>query len=220
MTLEFIEINPTHTPTATVIWLHGLGASGDDFVPIVPQLHLPPHVNVRFLFPHAPQRPVTLNFGYVMPAWYDIYSLDRNMREDETGIAATAQTIGKLIQQENARGIPSNRIILAGFSQGGAIALHTALHYPQPLAGVIALSTYLPLHQQFGPRLSEQNKQLPIFMAHGDADSIVPLNFAELSKHLLQQQGYQVEWHIYPMAHQVCLEEIHDISKAIQAFLS
>jgi phospholipase/carboxylesterase len=214
-----IEINPNNPAKATIIWLHGLGASGDDFVPIVPELHLPENLNIRFIFPHAPKRPVTINFNYVMPAWYDIYDLNREAKEDEAGIDASCNTIAQLIDQEKNRAVASDKIILAGFSQGGAIALRTALHYPDKLAGVLALSTYLPLAKKTGGNLSHANKDLPIFMAHGTHDDIVPLQFAEMSKNFLEQHGYQVDWQTYPMAHQVCAAEIKAISERIQKWL-
>jgi len=213
--LEYIEVNPEKKAQASIIWLHGLGANGDDFVPLVPQLKLPPDLAIRFIFPHAPTRPVTINFGYVMPAWYDIYSLNRDMQEDAEGIKQSSTAITQLIEQEKKLGIPSDKIILAGFSQGGAIALHTALHYPEKLAGVIALSTYVPLHKHFGLHTEKANSNTPIFMAHGEQDNIVPLEFAVLSKNLLQKSHYSVDWKTYPMAHSVSLEETKDIREFI-----
>lgn len=213
--LEYIEINPETKAQASIIWLHGLGANGNDFVPLVPQLKLPSDLAIRFIFPHAPNRPVTINFGYVMPAWYDIYSLNREMQEDAEGIEQSSNAIIELIEKEKNKGIASEKIMLAGFSQGGAIALHTGLHYPEKLAGIIALSTYIPLHKYFGRETEKANSQTPIFMAHGEHDDIVPLEFAELSKNLLQKNNYSVDWKTYPMTHSVCLEEIKDIQHFI-----
>ncbi len=217
--LNYIEQNPALPAVATVIWLHGLGASGHDFENIPPVLNLPSDLPVRFIFPHAPTRPVSINAGYIMPAWYDIYSLDRGGREDEAGVLESASHIAQLIEQEEAKGIPSDKIVLAGFSQGAAMALQTALHYPKKLAGVFALSGYLPLSHQFGERLSEANRKIPIYMAHGTQDGVVPLQYAEHSKAYLIQHGYSVEWQTYPMAHEVCLEEIRAISQHLIAWL-
>jgi phospholipase/carboxylesterase len=212
MPLESIIIEPKQQPaTHAIIWLHGLGASGDDFVPIVPQLQLPESLAIRFIFPNAPVRPVTLNMGMPMPAWYDIFSLNRNSKQDEKGIHESSEAIQQLIKDQNAKGIRSDNIILAGFSQGGAIALHTALHYPEKLAGVMALSCYLPLHETFGTTKEKANEPISIFMAHGASDAVVPFAFAELSKRMLLEHHYSVQWHTYPMEHSVCLEEIKDI---------
>jgi phospholipase/carboxylesterase len=197
----------------SIIWLHGLGANGHDFEPIVPELNLPTAVKMRFVFPHAPQLPVTINSGVVMPAWYDIVSPDFAQQEDETGIRHSQQHIDALIQRENARGVATDNIIIAGFSQGGAIALHTGLRYPQRLAGILALSSYLPLVQTVRQEASEINQALPIFMAHGSHDSIVPLRLGEDSRHYLEQFGYQPEWKTYFMEHSVCPDEIRDISQ-------
>lgn len=196
----------------SIIWLHGLGANGHDFEPIVPELNLPTAVKMRFVFPHAPQQPVTINSGMLMPAWYDIVSPVLDHQEDESGIRRSQQYIDALIQRENARGIATENIIIAGFSQGGAIALHTGLRYPQRLAGILALSTYLPLVQTVRQEASEINQDLPIFMAHGSHDPIVPLRLGEDSRHYLEQFGYQPEWQTYFMEHSVCPDEISDIS--------
>ena len=190
-----IEIETGASPSASVIWLHGLGASGHDFEPIVPELNLPAAANIRFVFPHAPQQAVTINSSMVMPAWYDVRSMQFDTREDEAGIRHSQRLIENLIQREIERGVPSANIILAGFSQGGAIALQTALRYTQPLAGILALSTYLPLVQSVQPEASASNRQIPIFMAHGTHDPIIPLQLAEDSRHYLEQLDYQPEWH-------------------------
>ena len=197
----------------SIIWLHGLGANGHDFEPIVPELNLPPAIKLRFVFPHAPQQPVTINSGVVMPAWYDIVSPELDHREDETGIRRSQQHIDALIQRENVRGVATENIIIAGFSQGGAIALHTGLRYPQRLAGILALSTYLPLVQTVRQEVSKINQDLPIFMAHGSHDPIVPLRLGDDSRHYLEQFGYQPEWKTYFMEHSVCPDEIGDISQ-------
>ena len=197
----------------SIIWLHGLGANGHDFEPIVPELNLPPAIKLRFVFPHAPQQPVTIYSGVVMPAWYDIVSPELDHREDETGIRRSQQHIDALIQRENVRGVATENIIIAGFSQGGAIALHTGLRYPQRLAGILALSTYLPLVQTVRQEVSKINQDLPIFMAHGSHDPIVPLRLGDDSRHYLEQFGYQPEWKTYFMEHSVCPDEIRDISQ-------
>ena len=204
----------------SIIWLHGLGANGHDFEPIVPELNLPAAMKMRFVFPHAPQQPVTINSGVVMPAWYDIVSPELEQREDETGIRRSQQYIDALIQREIARGVATENIIIAGFSQGGAIALHTGLRYPQRLAGILALSTSLPLVQTVRQEASEINQDLPIFMAHGSHDPIVPLRLGEDSRHYLEQFGYQPEWQTYFMEHSVCPDEISDISRWLSKLLA
>lgn len=205
---------------ASVIWLHGLGADGYDFEPIVQQLLQPDCLpNVRFILPHAPEMPVTRNNGYIMPAWYDVYGITPISKEDEAGIQASQRYINTLIQHEIARGIPSERIILAGFSQGGAIALHTALRYPQKLGGVLALSTYLPLHKKLPAEMHIVNASTPIFMAHGIFDEIITLDMSKASRDLLQSCQYFVNWHEYRMAHSVCMEEIADIQTFLQQVL-
>jgi phospholipase/carboxylesterase len=212
MTLETIELLTSDSPTAAVIWLHGLGADGHDFEGLVPQLNLPDELAIRFIFPHAPNRPITLNNGYVMRGWYDISSLEFGRQEDADGIHQSAQAITQLIAQENTRGIPSHRILLAGFSQGGAIVLHTALRHDEPLAGLMALSTYLPLSGTLESEMSPVNKQIPIFMAHGLQDDIVKYQYGVESQKLLEKKHYSVEWHDYTMGHSVCIDEIKDIS--------
>lgn len=209
--MDALEIITGDAPDGAVIWLHGLGADGHDFAPIVPELGLSSSAKIRFIFPHAPMLPVTINGGYVMPAWYDVKSLDLSQKEDTAGIRNSQQQLETLIRRELERGIPSTRIVLAGFSQGGAIALHTGLRYAAPLAGVLALSTYLPLPRMLMAEASPANTALPVFMAHGTADSVIPLTHGAASRDLLRQEGYTVEWHEYPMTHSVCAEEISDI---------
>lgn len=207
--LEHILVN--HMPnseTTNIIWLHGLGADGHDFEPVVQMLNLP---HIKFILPHAPYRPVTLNNGYEMRAWYDIFGLQPDSPQDESGINQMQATINSMIEAEIARGIPSQRILLAGFSQGGAMALHTATRFDQPLAGVLALSTYLPLKNQLQEKQHPANKHLPIWMAHGRHDSVITLATAQSSKQTLEAAGYEVEWHEYEMPHSVCEEEINDI---------
>ena len=218
--LDAIEINPKQTANASVIWLHGLGASADDFVPIVPQLNLPLDHRIRFVFPNAPVQPVTLNGGFPMPAWYDIYGLAGDSRQDKEGIRKTEGLVRALIEQEEARGIDPCNIILAGFSQGGAMALHTGLRYHKHLGGIIALSTYLPLADLAPSELSSANKNLPILMVHGAYDGIVKPEWAELSRNTLNELGYKVEWHTYEMAHTVCPEEIKLITDWLKNSLS
>ncbi len=199
-------------PDASVIWLHGLGADGHDFVPLVPELDLPESCTPRFVFPHAPIRPVTLNNGMRMRAWYDILGLSAASAEDEPGIRESAQLVERQIRRERAAGIPASRIVIAGFSQGGAIALHTALRYTEPLAGVLALSTYLPLRAAAN-EASSANRRIPILMCHGIYDPVLPLEGAERSRDLLRAAGYTVEWKQYPMQHQVCAQETVDIAE-------
>jgi len=213
--LDAIEITTGESPDLAVIWLHGLGADGHDFGPIVPELRL--GLPVRFVFPHAPVRPVTINGGMAMRAWYDILGFDRQAKEDAAGIRASAAAVTELIERELARGIASNRIVLAGFSQGGAIALQTALREPRPLAGVLALSTYLPLAATLAAERSEANAGIPIFMAHGTADTVLPLSLAESSRRSLEGLGYAVDWHAYSMPHSVCVEEIGAIGAWLAA---
>ncbi|MGE5491830.1 MAG: alpha/beta hydrolase [Actinomycetota bacterium] len=212
--LPAIEVETQAAPRYAVIWLHGLGADGSDFAPIVPQLRLDENVGVRFIFPHAPEMPVTCNGGYIMPAWYDIYSLEPGSRRvDEAGVEHSRDAIRRLIARENARGIPSERIFLAGFSQGGAIAYTTALTHPEPLAGIIALSTYIPAPELITREMSTANRAIPIFAAHGTEDDVVSPDLGLKAREFLTAQGSGVEWHEYPMPHSVCLEEIADIGR-------
>ncbi len=211
-TLDYIEITPGQAPIGSIIWLHGLGADGRDFANIVPELNLAKELAVRYIFPHAPIIPVTINAGYLMRAWYDITGIDLQSREDVEGIQRSQEAIHELIEYEKQQGVPTDRIILAGFSQGGAVALHTALRYPEKLAGVLALSTYLPLRHSLATEASVANKNVPVFMAHGEQDNIVPLAYAQMAQQFLEQNAHQVEFHTYPMAHGVCTEEIVDIA--------
>ncbi len=220
MTLETIELELSNQPDASIIWLHGLGADGNDFAGIVPELHLPASCKIRFIFPHAPYRPITLNNGYVMRGWYDISSLQFGNGEDEDGIRESQHQIEQLIEQEIARGISPQRIILAGFSQGGAITLHTGLRYSQPLGGLMVLSSYLPLANTLAQEASQENKHIPLFMAHGLQDDIVNYQYGVQSRMHLQQAGYSIDWHDYPMGHSVCMEEIRHISQWIQSTLA
>ncbi len=197
----------------SVIWLHGLGADGHDFEPIVAELDFATKSKTRFVFPHAPNRSVTINNGYVMPAWYDIVAIDQQAPDDEQGIRASQQQIIALIEHENSLGVNSEHIVLAGFSQGGAIALQTALRYDDKLAGLMALSTYLTLYESLQSEASESNKTIPLMMAHGEYDPVVPIGLAQLSKQRLLDAGYSVEWTSYPMEHSVCPQEIEDISR-------
>lgn len=213
--LETVELTTGADPVGSVIWLHGLGADGHDFEPIVPELRLPETLPLRFIFPHAPVRPITINGGMSMRGWYDIYSLDAAGRADEAGVRDSGALLQVLIEQEKARGIPSDKIVLAGFSQGGAIAMHTALRSTEKLAGLMALSTYLPLHSKFEQEVvadpAAGNTSLPIFMAHGSHDPVLTIDRGQSSAELLRKHGFTVDWHDYPMAHQVCMEEIKDI---------
>jgi phospholipase/carboxylesterase len=212
--MQAVEINTGPDPAAVVIWLHGLGADGHDFEPIVPELEL--QKPVRFVFPHAPVRPVTINQGMRMRAWYDILQFGGGP-EDEAGVRASHKLLEELIAAEKKRGMKS--IVLAGFSQGGAVVLQTALRHQERLAGVLALSTYLPLNATLEAERSPANQDLPIFMAHGQYDDIIPLARAEQSRQILERLGYKVQWHTYPMPHSVCPEEIADISQFLRRVL-
>jgi phospholipase/carboxylesterase len=211
MTLPALEIETASNPRYSVIWLHGLGADGNDFAPIVPQLVDSAWPAVRFVFPHAPVRPVTINNGMSMRAWYDIAAFDLAARQDEIGIRASVNEIETLIAREQTRGVPSERILLAGFSQGGAIALAAGLRHAEKLAGIIALSTYLPMHGALAGEVHPANANVPIFWGHGTLDPVVILQRGVDSLDLLQSLGYTVEWHTYLMAHAVCAEEISDL---------
>jgi len=209
--LQAIEIETRPKPSHSVIWLHGLGADGNDFVPIVQELSLPP-LGIRFVFPHAPMRPVTINGGFVMRAWYDISGQDMTRKEDELGLRQSQKMIEQLLAKETARGVPESRIVLAGFSQGGVIALQTSLRQPQRLAGVMSLSAYLALGAKLDKERSAANNVTPIFLGHGTQDGIVPLALGTATRDRLIKLGYDVDWHQYPMAHSVCAEELRDIS--------
>ncbi len=214
-----IETGPGE-PQGSVIWLHGLGADGHDFEPIVPELWSPSEPGLRFVFPHAPMRPVTINGGMTMRAWFDILSLDRDGLADEAGVRASAGILDGLIQREQERGIDASRIVVAGFSQGGAIALHSALRSQQKLAGLMALSAYMPLASAFEDEVLNTDAidplGLPIFMAHGTFDPVLPMELGRESADLLIASGFDVEWHEYPMAHAVCAAEIDDIRRWLQ----
>ena len=221
-TLETIEIETGDKPAASIIWMHGLGADGNDFVPIVHELDLSGVRPTRFVFPHAPMMPVTINNGYVMRAWYDVKWGDlegRSRAPDEPGVRASQAAVSQLIEREIARGSTAGRIVLAGFSQGGAIALQTGLRYRQKLAGVMALSTYLTLAESFAAEATAENRRTPIFMVHGTEDPVIPYPMAAGSRDVLVQNGYDVEWHEYPMPHSVCLEEIRDIGNWLRRVL-
>ena len=212
---ETVEVASGANPQGSVIWLHGLGADGHDFEAIVPELGVADQLSLRFVFPHAPMRPVTINGGMTMRAWYDILTLERGGPQDEAGIRESGRLLELLIEREHERDIPHDKIVLAGFSQGGAIALHTALRYPHRLAGLMALSTWLPLQDSFDTEVvgntRAQSQELPVFMAHGSFDPMLPMALGQQSCETLEKAGYAVEWHDYPMAHAVCAEEIADI---------
>ena len=210
--LPRIELESAPNPTAAVIWLHGLGADGNDFAGLVPELDLDGCQPIRFIFPHAPSIPITLNGGYVMPAWYDLYGMDLVSRQDDRGIQKSEWAINALIESEVARGIPFDRIVLAGFSQGCAMALHTALRLPHKIAGVMALSGYLPLADRFPSERHAANAHTPIFMAHGTQDPVVVIQRGEESRDALAKLGHPVQWHTYPMPHSLHPREIADIS--------
>jgi len=211
--LETIVVNPKDDAEYAIIWLHGLGATGDDFVPIAHQLHQELPLQARFVFPHAPLRPVTLNSGYVMRAWYDILGLDLQTKEDRDGLEQTRQSVEEIIQHQVDDGIVSNRIFLGGFSQGGAAALYTGVRYEQPLAGIIAFSAYMPFYKSIVEEANSANQQTPILFAHGTRDGIVPLLWAELSSKALSQNGNSVAMRTYPIEHQVCQEELVDLTQ-------
>ena len=206
---ETVEVTTGDNPVGSVIWLHGLGADGHDFEPIVPELRLPAELPLRFVFPHAPVRPVTINGGATMRAWYDILSLDATGRADAAGVRESTALLDALIERERQRGVAADRIVVAGFSQGGAIAINAVLHAQQKLAGLMALSTYIALPGEMAT--SEGNRDLPVFMAHGSFDPMLPMQWGKASAEQLTALGFAVEWHDYPMAHAVCAEEINDI---------
>ena len=214
--LPAIELETAPGPTASVIWLHGLGADGNDFVPIVPELGLPPAPALRFIFPHAPVRAVTINNGMRMRAWYDIAAADLNNRADIAGVRQSAEQVEALIAREKARGIAAARIVVAGFSQGGAIALYAGLRHAERLAGILALSTYLVQADRLPAEASAANRDVPIFMAHGTADPVVRFEWGVASRRALEANGNPVEWHQYPIEHSLCLEEV----RAIGAWLA
>lgn len=207
-----VVLEPAGVADASVIWLHGLGADGHDFVPVVPELQLNTGHCIRFVFPHAPVRPITINGGMAMRGWYDVVGSDLTVREDESGIRQSATIVAQLVGAERSKGVRSDRIVLAGFSQGGAIALFAGLRYPDALAGIVALSTYLPLPGTLA-EASPANAAVPIFMGHGSHDPLIPVHQGQRSAQLLATRGYNVEWKTYPMPHSVCPQEISDIAK-------
>ncbi len=206
---ECVEVSTGTSPVGSVIWLHGLGADGHDFEPIVPELQLPGDLPIRFVFPHAPVRPVTINGGMAMRAWYDIVSLDAEGRADAAGVTESTAIVEALIAREIERGVAPDRIVIAGFSMGGAIVINTALHTAHRLAGLMALSTYIPIPSAVDS--STGSRDIPVFMAHGTFDPMLPLQWGQLSAQKLQESGFNIEWHDYAMAHAVCPDEIRDI---------
>ncbi|HCA17580.1 MAG: alpha/beta hydrolase [Alcaligenes sp.] len=217
--LESIEIETGANPQHAVIWLHGLGADGHDFAPIVPELGLQNAPAIRFIFPHAPIQPVTINGGMAMRSWYDIYVADLVRHEDESGLRQSQINVQNLIARENARGIPTENIVLAGFSQGCAMTLQTGLRLPERLAGMLCLSGYLPLAAAVAAERHPANQDTPIFMAHGSMDPVVPITRAEASRQQLEAMGYQVQWNVYPMPHAVCPEEITAVGQFLKQVL-
>ncbi|TXH69205.1 MAG: carboxylesterase [Thiothrix sp.] len=215
--LPAVIVEPAQAATASVIWLHGLGADGHDFEPIVPELNLPANAAIRFIFPHAPSLPVTINGGYVMPAWYDILAMDIDRKVDVKQLEASAQAVAKLIDREVEKGIPSERILLAGFSQGGAVAYQTALSYPKPLAGLLAMSTYFATADTI--QLHAANQNLPIAIFHGLQDPVVPESLGQKAQQRLQALGYAPEYFTYAMEHSVNAAELKDLAKFIQSWL-
>jgi len=216
--LETLEIETAPSPRAAVIWMHGLGADGHDFAGIEREV-TPPGAAVRYVYPHAPMMPVTINNGYVMRAWYDVFGVAGERREDEAGVRASQERIERLIAREKARGIPARAIVLAGFSQGGAMALHTGLRHPERLAGVMALSCFLPVARAVATEASTANRDVSLFIAHGIADDLIPVARARAARDTLLGLGYEVEWHEYPMAHSLCPQEIEDIAAWLQRTL-
>jgi len=216
--LETLEIETAPSPRAAVIWMHGLGADGHDFAGIEREV-TPPGAAVRYVYPHAPMMPVTINNGYVMRAWYDVFGVGGERREDEAGVRASQARIEQLIAREKSRGIPARAIVLAGFSQGGAMALHTGLRHPERLAGVMALSCFLPAARTVATEASAANRDAPVFMAHGIADDLIPVARARTARDTLTGLGYKVEWHEYPMGHSLCPQEIEEIAASLQRIL-
>lgn len=218
--LDAVEIQPTGEAKASVIWLHGLGADGHDFPPIVPALGIPKDAGVRFVFPHAPMRPVTINGGMVMRAWYDIKSMDLERHVETEHLEESLHQLVGWITHELELGIPSEKIVLAGFSQGGAVALYTGLQFGQRLGGILALSCYHPVGGLIHTRSSEANRDVPIFMAHGTEDPVVPIYLAQGTLEKLRENGYDPEWHTYPMPHSVAPEEVQDIGKWLRPLVT
>jgi phospholipase/carboxylesterase len=217
--LETVELTTGPVPDAAVVWLHGLGADGHDFEPLVPLLTWPDAPDIRFVFPHAPVRPVTINGGVPMRAWYDIVSLTSGRDQDRAGIAASIDQAAALVRREHRRGIEAGRIVMAGFSQGGAIALQAALRFPERLAGLVALSTYLLLDEQLDHEAHPANRGLPVFFGHGTQDPMVPFRLGEMAAERLRGLDFDVEWHSYPIPHAVCPEEVDDLAAWLRARL-
>ncbi|MCO4798565.1 MAG: carboxylesterase [Colwelliaceae bacterium] len=217
--LERITIEPKISATSCVIWLHGLGDSGEGFAPIVPMLGLPQNHSIRFIFPHAPEQPVTINQGYVMRSWYDIKSMDLHNRADMKGVLESEQLVHSLIQEQIDSGISAENIVLAGFSQGGVVSLFTGLRYPKKLAGILALSCYLPQADTLPDTLSSENLETPILQNHGEQDDVVPVSAGKLAHQLLKSANYQVEWQSYNMPHSVLPEQLADIAKWLKKLL-
>ena len=215
--IQHLELNTGADPKGTIIWMHGLGADCWDFVSIAKELGLPEDLPLRFIFPQAPSRPITINNGQVMPGWYDISMAELQRKPDEAGVRQSQASIDALIEREIGRGVPADKIILAGFSQGGAIALQTGLRYREALGGIMALSTYLTLEDSLAAEATAANNNIPIFMAHGTEDQVIPLTLAQSSRAKMAARDYKIEWHEYPMPHSVCIEEIEDIGVWIQA---
>ncbi len=218
--LTTVEIEPAGIARSSVIWMHGLGADANDFRPIVAEMRLPAELGIRFVFPNAPIRPVTINGGMRMRAWYDVLTMDLPRREDPDGVYDSERALVALIEREKQRGIAAERIVLAGFSQGGAMALHTGLRYPEQLAGILALSCYIPLADRLNAERHPANQATPILITHGDYDAVIPIRYGQLSLERLQSLGYQPQWHDYSMGHEVCWEEIRDIAAWLTRVLS
>lgn len=214
--LSYVEVNPKSAPKAVVIWLHGLGDSGNGFSPIVPELNMPEELAVRFIFPHAPERAVTINNGMRMRAWYNITSLDFNNRADSQGVLESASLVEQLIESEIAKGIPADKIVLAGFSQGGVIATHLGTRIKRKLAGIMSLSSYMSEPEKLAKEAHPANKATPFFIAHGQQDDVVPLIMGNAARQVLESNNYSVEWHEYRMQHNVCMQELKDISAWLQ----
>lgn len=214
--LPFVDVKPNGTVKAAVVWLHGLGDSGHGFAPIVPELRIPADAGIRFIFPHAPEQPVTVNGGMRMRAWYDIKTMDLTNRADEAGVRESAHAVQQLLDQLIADGLDSERIVLAGFSQGGVIALHLLARLPYKLAGVMALSTYMCAPDKLVAEATASNKSIPVFFGHGTQDPVVPVAAGQQAFHALKKQGFQVSWHDYRMEHSVCAQEVADISSFLQ----
>lgn len=217
--LPYVEVNPSNTAKATVIWLHGLGDSGNGFAPIVPELNIPEALAIRFIFPHAPVRPITINNGMSMRAWYDIKSMDFKSRADSVGVKESAALVQALIEKEITNGIPANKIVLAGFSQGGVIALHLGTRYSQTLGGIMSLSSYMCEPEKLAEEAHAANKQTSIFVAHGQQDDVIPMSIGNTAFDTLKSNGYSATWNQYMMQHNVCVEELNDISAWLQAKL-